>query len=330
MHSNDPEELQDALQLPGRYHPKTIELARSWRSEGLSDREIIERALSHFNQETFYYTLTPPIFINDNIDEFMFESRQGFCEHYAAAFTILMRAAGIPARVVTGYQGGIINPVGQYLIVYQRDAHAWTEVWLGDDGGWVRADPTSAVSPSRVTQGIESALPDTLINVPPGLFNNGFSRDLWENMSNTFDAINNRWNQWVLGYDRNRQRFFLSQLGLGDLRRKELMIGLVVMLAICLAVISYGMFSRTTVNTDKAKTWFENFKRRLSACGIQVYDYEGPQDLAIRAAKQRRDLAKSINEICQTYINVRYKGQLEFLDQLEHQIRLFKPAKNPG
>ncbi len=330
MHSNNPEELEDALQLPGNYHPKTIELARSWRREGLSDRGIIDRALTHFNQETFYYTLTPPIFINDNIDEFMFESRQGFCEHYAAAFTILMRAAGIPTRVVTGYQGGTINPVGQYLIVYQRDAHAWTEVWLGDEGGWVRVDPTSAVSPSRVTQGIESALPDTLINVPPSIFNNGFSRDIWENMSNTFDAINNRWNQWVLGYDRNRQRFFLSQLGLGELRRKELMIGLIVMLTISLVIISYGMFSRTAIQSDKARTWHEKFKQRLSTCGIQIYDYEGPADLAKRAATQRKDLAKSIHEISQTYIDVRYKGKLEFLEQLERQVRHFKPAKTPG
>ncbi|NNE37166.1 MAG: transglutaminase domain-containing protein, partial [Gammaproteobacteria bacterium] len=207
---------------------------------------------------------------------------------------------------------------------------AWTEVWLGDDGGWVRVDPTSAVSPSRVTQGIESALPDTLINVPPGIFNNGFSRDVWENMSNTFDAINNRWNQWVLGYDRNRQRFFLSQLGLGNLGREELMIGLAVMLIVCLVVICYGMFGRTAIKSDKAKTWYEKFRQRLSSCGIQIYDHEGPQDLAIRAAKQRKDLAAAINEICQTYINVRYKGQLELLNKLEHQIRLFKPAKSPG
>lgn len=327
MHSNNPEELENALQLPGRYHPRTIALAKSWRNEGLTDREIVQRALNHFNQEPFFYTLTPPIFINDNIDEFMFESKQGFCEHYAAAFTILMRAAGIPTRVVTGYQGGTINPVGEYLVVYQRDAHAWTEVWLGEDGGWVRIDPTSAVSPSRVTEGIESALPDSLINIPPGIFNNGFSRGLWENMSNTFDAINNRWNQWVLGYDRNRQRFLFSQLGFGRLGRDELMIALIIMLVITLGIISYSMFRQTEIKSDKAKSWYEKFKRRLSNIGIHTYEHEGPKDLAERASKQRKDLADTINEICQTYVDVRYKDELEFSDLLEQKVKSFKPKK---
>jgi protein-glutamine gamma-glutamyltransferase len=324
--SKNPEELEKALQLPGNYHPKTIALARSWRQQGLDDLELVRKALSLFNEESFYYTLMPPIFINDSLDEFMFESRQGFCEHYAAAFTVLMRAAGIPARVVTGYQGGTINPVGQYLIVKQRDAHAWTEVWLGSERGWVRIDPTSAVSPSRVTDGIESAIPDTLIRVPLGLYNNSFARSVWERMSNTFDAINNRWNQWVLGYDRNRQRLLLNQFGL-DLNRRELMVGMIVMIIICLAVTGYGLFKYSREETDKARKFYNKFTKKLSKAGIRIYDHEGPQALARRVSKLRSDLANAINTITDTYIKIRYKNQDGLLNSLITQTKIFKPSK---
>jgi len=142
------------------------------------------------------YTHTPDLLLDDPIDEFLFETRKGFCEHYAAAFTVLMRAAGIPARIVTGYLGGNVNPIGNYLIVRQRDAHAWSEVWL-QDKGWVRIDPTNAVAPTRVEQGIETALPTTYN--PLGLETN-WDRDsslvkIWEQLNNGWDAINNGWNQ---------------------------------------------------------------------------------------------------------------------------------------
>ena len=325
--SNDPEELEKALQLPGRYHPKTIALAHSWRKQGLNDIEMVQKALSFFNEEPFYYTLLPPVFINDNIDEFIFESREGFCEHYAAAFTVLMRAAGIPTRVVTGYQGGYINPVGDYLIVHQRDAHAWTEVWLGMDQGWVRVDPTSAVSPSRVTDGIESAIPETLIRVPLGIYNNSFTRSVWERVSNTFDAINTRWSQWVLGYDRNRQRRILSQIGL-NLNRRELMITMIGIVITCFSVIGFGLLTRSKNDTDKVRQYYGKFKKKLSAIGVQVNDHEGPRDLARKAGRIRGDLAERINTITETYIKIRYKNQHEYMEMLISQINIFKPSKS--
>src|SRR5690606_25782031 len=156
-----PPQPRPAASPPAGRHPRAVEMARSWRSQGLGDEEIVDRALRMFNEQEFYYTLQPPLAVDDAIDQFLFETRQGFCEHYAAAFTVLMRAAGIPARVVTGYQGGTLNPVGGYVIVRQRDAHAWAEVWLGEKG-WVRVDPTAAVAPNRILGGIETALPDTV------------------------------------------------------------------------------------------------------------------------------------------------------------------------
>lgn len=327
LQSGGPEELQDALQLPGNYHQRAIALARSWRAEGLSDREIVDRAMRYFNEENFYYTLTPPVLPNDTVDEFLFETRQGFCEHYASAFTVLMRGAGVPARVVTGYQGGTINPVGNYLLVNQRDAHAWTEVWLGDEQGWVRIDPTSAVSPSRVTDGIQSAIPQSLITVPFGLYNNTLVRNVWERMNNTFDAINNRWNQWVLGYDRNRQRQLLGRIGLGGLNRDELMIGMIVTVVLCLSIIGFALFNRIRATNDKARYWYDKFRSRLARIGIPSYAYEGPVDLANRAARLRADLAGSIHSITNCYIGIRYANQTGKMEEFKSQVRLFKPPK---
>jgi len=327
LQSGDPEELQNALQLPGNYHARTIALAQSWRGEGLSDRDIVDRAMRHFNEEDFYYTLTPPILPNDTVDEFLFETRQGFCEHYAAAFTVLMRGAGIPARVVTGYQGGTINPIGNYLVVSQRDAHAWTEVWLGENEGWVRIDPTSAVSPSRVTDGIQSAIPQSLINVPLGLYNNTLARNIWERVNNTFDAINNRWNQWVLGYDRNRQRQLLGRIGLGGLNRDQLMIGMIIVVALCLAITGYGLFNRAGRQDDRARYWYDKFRSRLARIGIRIHAHEGPLDLANRAVRLRSDLAEAIYSITNSYIDTRYANQTDKLDALKAQVRVFKPAK---
>jgi len=324
--SDNPEELTDALQLPGNYHPKTIALAQSWRAEGLDDSQIVQRALRHFNEESFYYTLTPQLLTVDTIDEFLFDTRQGFCEHYAAAFVVLMRAAGIPSRVVTGYQGGTINPVGNYLIVYQRDAHAWTEVWLGPERGWVRVDPTAAVSPSRVTDGIQSALSQSLLTVPLALYNNTIARGVWERMSNTFDAINNRWNQWVLGYDRNRQRMLLGRIGLGDLNRRELMVGLIILVIVSMSVIAYSMFNQSRDHTDLARKWYNRFTRKLSKAGIRVHAYEGPHDLANRAARLRTDLADAIHTITDIYTEIRYGNQHDKIDLLEAQVREFKPS----
>ncbi|RKZ67291.1 MAG: DUF3488 domain-containing protein, partial [Gammaproteobacteria bacterium] len=162
LHKN---ELQTALQLPKRQHGKTKALMHEWQNEGLSEDQIIDRALKLFNEDNFYYTLTPSLLQKDRVDEFLFETKQGFCEHYASAFVVMMRAAGIPARVVLGYQGGEYNPVGDYLVVHQRNAHAWTEVWKQGQG-WSRIDPTAAVSPLRIIEGIESALPDDVLDVP--------------------------------------------------------------------------------------------------------------------------------------------------------------------
>ena len=145
-----------ATQLPAGSNPRARALAAQWRNQ-YNDHELVNHALQHFNQEAFFYTLNPPLLGRHSVDEFLFDIREGYCEFYASAFTFLMRAAGIPARVVTGYQGGYYSDIGGYLLVRQSDAHAWAEVWL-TGSGWVRIDPTAAVAPQRIREGSTAAL----------------------------------------------------------------------------------------------------------------------------------------------------------------------------
>ena len=320
-------ELAAALQLPPHYHPRAIALARSWREQGMTNEDIVQRALSYFNQEKFYYTLNPPPLLDDPVDEFLFKSRRGFCEHYASAFVILMRAAGLPARVVTGYQGGELNPVGNYLIVRQRDAHAWAEVWLGETAGWVRVDPTAAVSPARVSSGIEQALPDSVFRIPLDLQNNSVARDLWKRFSNAWDAVNNRWNQWVLGYDEKNQLLMLERIGLGRFGYQGLMLGLVILSLPCLLFIGVGVLKQSKSGKDEARLYYRKFQAKLARRGIRSRAAEGPEEFARRASRLRSDLADSIGQITATYIEVRYGGVTGKLQALKEQIKNFHPSR---
>ena len=324
--TQDKTSLQSALQLPAGYHQRTIALGKSWREQDLSDTQIVNKALRMFHDQDFYYTNTPPPMLQDVVDQFLFDSRRGFCEHYAAAFTILMRAAGIPARIVTGYQGGSVNPVDGYLVVRQRDAHAWSEVWL-DGKGWTRVDPTAAVSPSRVMQGIESALPENIIDVPLGLQHYKAARDIWLRMRDTIDAINNRWNQWILSYDSRQQMQLLSRLGMGNFDLRAMGISLVLALLVVFTSVYLWMFRQRIEHKDRACKLYDIFCGRLAKLGIRRNAYEGPVDFAARAKIRRSDLAGDINIITRLYTDVRYGDRTEQLSELERHIKIFKPAR---
>lgn len=320
----DREQLEQALQLPPGSHPRTLALARSWKTKGLNTGQVVRRALAMFHDEPFFYTLTPPPLLADTIDEFLFETRRGFCEHYAAAFVVLMRAAGIPARVVTGYQGGEINPIGNYLIVRERDAHAWAEVWMGDRG-WVRVDPTAAVAPARVLQGIDSALPDSVVSVPLAFQDNAMARDLWEQVRYSLDALNNDWNQWVLGYDQNRQFMFLRRIGLGWLNTQELGAGLVIVVSLGLLAVAGWLFKGIRHQADPARRLYDRFCARLARRGTRRLPQEGPRNFARRAATSREAVRGAIEEITDLYIAVRYAGHAEKLPELRRAVKAFHP-----
>ena len=326
LESGAEEEMGLALQLPFAYHQRAVALGRSWREGDLPPREIVRSAMRMFNEEPFYYTLSPPGARSDLIDEFLFETRQGFCEHYAAAFVVLMRAAGIPARVVTGYQGGKLNPLDGYLVIRQRDAHAWAEVWL-EESGWTRVDPTAAVSPARVNEGIEGALPDSVLDMPAGLAGSGLMRDAWQRLRNTLEAIDNRWNQWVLSYDSNRQQRVLRGLGLGPLEWRGLLLTLGLLIGLVLSILGILMFRSRPRQDDRARLLYDRFCHRLDRIGIPRRANEGPDDFARRAGVLRRDLEQPILEITRLYIEARYAGRVERLADLENTLRGFFPRK---
>lgn len=198
---------QKNLALPDYINPQARDLAHQWYAESASDQAFIERVLAWFNQEEFYYTLQPgQLTSDDGIDQFLFESRRGFCAHYASAFAFMMRSVGVPARVVAGYQGGELNQLGNYLQVRQYDAHAWVEVWL-EGQGWVRQDPTAAVAPSRIESGIFDALQAQNDTGSISSIAGKWQRmGLLTRLSLMSDFINYKWKSWVVDYNQDNQR----------------------------------------------------------------------------------------------------------------------------
>jgi transglutaminase-like putative cysteine protease len=319
-----PQFYNDALRLPTDKHPRARALAEQWRQELSQPEAISQRALRYFNQEPFRYTYTPPLLENDLVDEFLFETRQGFCEHYAAAFTVLMRAAGIPTRIVTGYLGGTLNSIDGYLVVRQRDAHAWAEVWLGEKG-WVRIDPTSAVAPERIETGVGMARPTVFS--PLGLMwqNDSVIVQLWQQLRDSWDALNNGWNQWILGYDTARQRLFLSRLGLGNLDWQGMITTLVIIAAGLLLLTAAWVFlcSKSVARHDPVQQSYLRFCQKLARHGLLRSPSEGPLTFATRVSVARPDLAESVQRIVDLYVEIRYRGQFEALPQLRLAVKLF-------
>ena len=202
------------LELPAGFNPRALAAGAALRRLGDPIRRI-NTVLRRFHDEAYSYTLEPPLLGRHSVDEFLYQTRAGFCEHYASAFVVLMRAAGVPARVVTGYQGGEANPVDGFLTVRQSDAHAWAEVWLAGRG-WLRVDPTAAVAPERVRRGLASALPDAN---PFGIGGFGFddTGSLLSQLRFRVGALNNGWNQWVLNYTPERRHGVIESIKSGAL-----------------------------------------------------------------------------------------------------------------
>lgn len=311
-----------ALQLPPDANPRARKLAASWKASGAGGREIVARALSLFRNGPFVYTLTPPLLGQEPVDDFLFNTRRGFCEHYAGSFVFLMRAAGVPARVVTGYQGGELNPLGNYLIVRQSDAHAWAEVWL-ENAGWVRVDPTAAVAPQRVESGIASVMAAT--EPVPMLARVDIT---WlRQFGLAWDSVNNTWNQWVLGYGTERQLEFLARLGMGLASWEEMAAGLMAGVGILLAAFAAFMLWRIRpAPADPAVAIYRRFRRKLARRGIVLLDSEGPRAFAERVAAQHPELAGKVLAITELYITLRYGPHPSHggLQQFRRTVRAFK------
>lgn len=320
--------LQQALRLPPGLNPRARELAASWRQAFTEPERISAEALRFFREEQFFYTLQPPRLGANAVDEFLFDTRRGFCEHYAGAYVALMRAAGVPARVVTGYQGGEINPVDGYLTVRQSDAHAWAEIWLAGKG-WTRVDPTAAIAPSRIERGIGAALPEgeplpALVRLDSGwLVQLQRLRYRWE-------AVNNAWNQWVLGYNAERQRETLASLGMADPDWQSMVRAMAALSGAALLALAGWTLVRRTRAAPEVRAW-QSFCARLARFGIRRAAWEGPLDLAARVARERPDLAPVVDRAAGHFAELRYgTGRREHLQALrECAKRLASLRKKP-
>ncbi|MCP5269427.1 MAG: DUF3488 domain-containing transglutaminase family protein [Zoogloeaceae bacterium] len=292
--------LKLARQLPAEGNARARALAKSWQEKHHNPAAIAAEALQLFREENFIYTLQPPLLQENSIDQFLYETRRGFCEHYASAFVFLMRAAGVPARIVAGYQGGEINPVDGYLTVRQSDAHAWAEIWVAGRG-WQRVDPTAAIAPARVESGIADALPAGESLPVMARVDLGWLRQ----MRFRWEAINNSWNQWVLGYNPERQREMLSRIGLGEIDWRGMTALLSVICGVLLAAITmWTLWSRSRLDPAQ-RAWFRCCAR-LKKLGMPRHPWEGPLAYAERIAKSHAGYGEIALQAASAYANVRY------------------------
>jgi len=323
------------LQLPPGYNPRTLQFATDLRNQIVDpsardsharDAELLEAVLNHFRRGGFHYTLQPPLLGRDSIDEFLFETRLGFCEHYAAAFVVLMRAVGIPARIVTGYQGGEVNPVDGNLTVRQSDAHAWAEVWL-PGRGWKRVDPTAVVSPIRIEQG-EAGLANQL-----GLSRYRGAAGLlgWvATWKMNWEALENVWNQAILNYTAERQRSVIAQLGVAPSWR-NLAIAFASTVSIVLVMLAVLSLRHREVRDPLAEL-VAQLRARLAQAGLSSPANEGLSDLSRRAAQRLRPgHAEEAAALLQALEDARYRrnrATLAELRALRSRVRRFRPMLN--
>jgi transglutaminase-like putative cysteine protease len=293
-------ELEAARQVPPDFNPRAVALAQSWRREAGSDERVLARAIDYFRHANLQYTLAPPPLGRDSVDEFLFETKSGFCEHFSSAFAFTLRAAGVPARIVTGYQGGETNPVDGYLVVRQSDAHAWVEVWTAT-AGWLRVDPTAVAVPVRVESGLAAAVPATDPLPLLGRASLSWLRAVRFN----WEALANYWNQWVVGYNTERQRDLLARLGMPSPSWEKMAMALFWLVGLVVAVFSLWLLRRSHGEDPVTVAW-RRFGRKLARRGTERRPSEGPRAFAARAAAEQPHVAANVAEIGDLYVNVRY------------------------
>lgn len=309
---------QQALELPDNANPRTRELVGRWRRETPGDAAFARRVLDHFNREDFHYSLDAPLLGRHPVDDFLFDTRTGFCEHYASSFAVMMRMAGIPARVVTGYMGGWYNGLGDYYLVRQSDAHAWTEIWLAG-GGWSRVDPTAAVSPLRIQQGSLGALSD-----PRHMLDYSWLRGV----RNSVDIVQQRWNDWVIEYGANQQARLFARFGLEHATPAQLVGLLFAALAAFGAILfPLALRIRGPARREPVQKAWHTFLRRLERAGVAARPSSGPIELAGVAAARLPGLAASIHRIAGLYTRCRYAPGTPPLSEFQRAVKAFRPAR---
>ena len=309
----DPRMRRRALAYPRNFNPRAQHLAQRWRSETDGDpAAIVQRAMTMVNSD-LSYSLSAPALGRNTVDEFLFDTRTGYCEHFSSAFVFLMRAAGVPARVVTGYAGGYRNPVGDYWIVRNSDAHAWAEVWL-EGRGWVRVDPTAAVAPERIY--------DTLADRMPGRIGSfeGFS-GLW----NAGDWLRRGWNDFVLGFDAKRQSRMLRWMGVRRLDPTTLAL---IFAVVSLAALGWMLWwlQRGERERDPLLRAWHRLSRRYRRFGLARQSSETASDWLARVASARPQDTPILGDLARRFSDSRY-ADAKATSALVRDINAFRPRR---
>ncbi len=315
-------------QLPSNRNPRSIALSAELRRSHPDDLGLVQAALDLFRREEFFYTLSPPPLGENSVDEFLFDTRRGFCGHYASAFATLMRAAGIPARIVTGYQGGTYNPYAGYWIVRQSNAHAWDEIWIAGRG-WLRVDPTAAIAPARV----ESGLDGTLAAEPLGF--GVRARVPWlTDLRLRLDALGQVWRQRFLRFHQVAQLSLIERLGIEEPDAQKIVLVMAAGLVLAFTWLVWQLRrEQHTESTDPAVAAYRRLCRKLAAIGWARRPHEGAEGYAARVGRARPDLAAAVAALCGSYSKLRYaEASPEHAADLEGFVaraRAFHPRRKP-
>jgi len=328
-HSERIELQNNALQLPAGFNPMTLRWSQQLRAQSNDPIQLANQVLHFFREQPFRYTLSPPELGVNQIDDFMFGTQAGFCEHYASAFVVIMRAMRIPSRVVTGYQGGEINPIDQLMTIRQSDAHAWAEIWV-EPRGWIRVDPTAAVAPSRVERGINGSFPNRNLS---GLLNfnqQGWAGNLARQFRAQWDALNSGWNLWVLNYNLGKQLNLLSFIsGIQNPQAAQLGMAMMIGASLTVGLLSLFLLVRKPPQSPLDRV-YQKFCRHMRLLGYPRMVHEGPYDYCQRLQPVFPDKAELVDFLA-LYSECRYgrgynANQHSHLNQLLSLCLQLKPA----
>ncbi len=312
------------LQLPEEGNLRTRKWARELRNSVNTDQQMINHVLQYIHQQKFYYTLSPPILEEEGIDDFWFNTRRGFCEHYASNLTFIARAAGIPARIVIGYQGGEVNPFNDDFLVRQSDAHAWTEIWLPGQG-WKRIDPTAAIDPSRVERDAANGYRQRDLMFDGNVLAEWLQdKDLLSQARFLWDAVNSSWQKWIIEFNQQKQQELLNWAGIKDHSWKTLFRIMLALTGIIL-IIWLIFIIKIPEKKDKLVMLYEKLCHKLAKAGLVKYQNEGPENFLQRINATNSNWGLTSKPIIQTYIKYRYANRLP--DEKELKL-LYKELEN--
>lgn len=300
---------QRAIGLPEKGNPRARNLAKQLTKNAKDVDEKVDRILSYIKDNGFRYTLKPPLLGRHTVDDFLFDSKSGYCEHYASAFAFMMRAIDVPARIVGGYLGGEINPFGNYLLVRQSDAHVWVEIWHPKDG-WKRIDPTAVVVPDRISRGLEGALlPSELPDYLSRKYLGGLSSYVIR-IRLGWDAVSTQWVAWFSGYSYSEQMALLEKFGITIdtwVSSFKVLMMLLVLIMMIVGLYSVFVFKPSRRKPDKIRQGYVLFCKKLSRAGLLRKSDMGPSEYAAYVFKNRPDLKSAVDDITDLYIRLRYQ-----------------------